>query len=174
MCLDSAGTYAYYPYFMRRQLLRHAFHQHHYATLTGCIVYVTTPWNYFVYAAHANNLPCGLAPAFHNAPANKLPGGFACAKELPCKVNADNGIPLLQRHVYKFRIALQARIVYKNINGSVLLKGFGKHGLYVSFVAYIGVDSIGMPACGCNLVDRLFSDVVRVHVINYHVCSRGR
>src|SRR3569833_1609164 len=67
----STRTKAHHPYLMRGKFLHHTFHQHHYASLAGGVINVTTPKKNHEHTTQAKDLTGGFAAPLHHSPADK-------------------------------------------------------------------------------------------------------
>src|SRR3954466_11295898 len=80
-----------------------------------------------MHRAHADDL-AGAARDLGPDPAEqKLDDGLARAEELAGKIDADDLLPLCQRHPFDGRVPLQAGIIYENVERPELRDDVAKH-----------------------------------------------
>src|SRR5207249_7087261 len=82
------------------------------------IVDVARPRDHLVDRADADDLPRRLRDALHDPTALELAHRLASAEELAGEVDADDGVPLLEREVLEGSVALQAGVADQDVDGA--------------------------------------------------------
>ena len=107
---DAVHANALFAHFLRQRA-----HQQIHATLGGRIVGVSGPRNQLMHRTHVNNFPHRAADVRTGTLAAKLAQCRTGAEKLPGQINIQHAVPLLQRHIGKRSIFLQAGVGHQNV-----------------------------------------------------------
>lgn len=106
--------------------------------------------------AHADHFAGRLGDRRDHAPSFELPRGGAGAQKLAGQIDADHGIPLLERHPVERRIPLQPGIADRDVQGSEMRDRIAEHLLDLVLLADVRLQRDRLAAHALDRVRDLF------------------
>src|SRR5271165_6284288 len=86
---------------------------------------MAAPRNHLVNRTHADNLASSMRHLGHDTPPFELLSRFSSTQKLAREIDSYDRVPLLQRHLVKRSVNLEARVVNEDVYGGE----FGQHTL---------------------------------------------
>src|ERR671918_1482500 len=166
---DRARAHAVDPDAMRGDLLGDRLHHQHHAALGRGVVDVTGPRDHLVHRADADDLAGGAGDLGPHAAALELLNRLAGAEELAGEVDADHGVPGVERHLLEARVLLQAGVADQDVDRAELIEHRGEHRLALVLLADVGPVGIGVAAFVADLGDHLLGRLALGGVVDHHV-----
>ena len=103
---------------------------------------MASPRDDFMDRTDADDLPRGAGHLWHHSTPFKLAHCLTGTEELASQVDAEHGVPLLEGHLLKGRIALQSGIVDQYVDGAKLVEHALKYRLDLILpgdVGFVGI-----------------------------------